>query len=253
MEQALLLIALGAALAGFAQGVSGFAFALVALSVWAWGVEPRLAAVLAVFGSLVGQLVTLPFVWRGFSLKRALPFVIGGLVGVPFGALLVGAAEPMLFRFGLGLFLVLYCPLMLLLSPDLRIGWGGRVADAASGWIGGVLGGMAGIAGPVPTLWITLRGWSKDEQRGVLQGFNIAMHSATLATYLAFGTIKPEMLGPMALCAVVLAPFALAGVLVFRRLTTVGFRRVVLIALTASGLALIAGAVAAWVARYSAA
>lgn len=57
MEQALLLIALGAALVGFAQGVSGFAFALVALSVWAWGVEPRLAAVLAVFGSLAGQLV----------------------------------------------------------------------------------------------------------------------------------------------------------------------------------------------------
>jgi len=246
MDQVLVLIAVGAALAGFAQGVSGFAFALVALSVWAWGVDPKLAVVLSVFGSLVGQLVTLPFVWRGFSVRAALPFIVGGLIGVPIGAQLVGAADPNLFKLGLGLFLVAYCPLMLLLTPELRFSWGGRTADAVSGWIGGVLGGMAGISGPVPTLWTTLRGWSKDEQRGVLQGFNIAMHTATLTVYLIAGTLQPAMLGALALTGVVLAPFAILGVLVFKRLTTVGFRRVVLVGLTASGLVLIWGAVAAW-------
>jgi uncharacterized membrane protein YfcA len=247
MDQVLVLIAVGAALAGFAQGVSGFAFALVSLSVWAWGVDPRLAVVLSVFGSLVGQLVTLPFVWRGFSLKAALPLIIGGLIGVPIGAQLVGAADPNLFKFGLGLFLIAYCPLMLLLNPDLQFSWGGRVADAVSGWIGGVLGGMAGISGPIPTLWTTLRGWSKDEQRGVLQGFNIAMHTATLTVYLIAGTLEPAMLGELALTGVVLVPFAILGVLVFKRLTTIGFRRVVLVGLTTSGLVLIWGAVTAWV------
>lgn len=243
----LLVIAAGAALAGFAQGVSGFAFALVSLSVWAWGVDPRLAVVLSVFGSLVGQLVTLPFVWRGFSVKAAAPFIIGGLIGVPIGAQLVGAADPNLFKFGLGLFLVAYCPLMLLLRPDLQFAWGGRAADAAIGWVGGVLGGMAAISGPVPTLWTTLRGWNKDEQRGILQGFNIAMHAATLTVYLVSGTITAAMLGPLALTGVTLVPFAIAGVLVFKRLTTIGFRRLVLIVLTVSGLVLIWGAVAAWV------
>lgn len=247
MDQALLLIAVGAALGGFAQGVSGFAFALVSLSVWAWGVDPKLAVVLSVFGSLVGQLVTLPFVWRGFNVKAALPFIVGGLIGVPIGAQLVGAADPNLFKFGLGLFLVGYCPLMLLLKPDLRFEWGGRWADTVIGWIGGVLGGMAAISGPVPTLWTTLRGWSKDEQRGVLQGFNIAMHTATLTVYLIAGTLQPAMLGALALTGLVLVPFAILGVLVFKRLTTIGFRRVVLVGLTASGLVLIWGAVAAWV------
>lgn len=246
MDQVTLVIVAGAALAGFAQGVSGFAFALVSLSVWAWGVDPRLAVVLSVFGSLVGQLVTLPFIWRGFSLRAALPFIIGGLIGVPIGAQLVGAADPNLFKFGLGLFLVGYCPLMLLMRPDLKLSWGGRAADAASGWIGGLLGGMAGISGPVPTLWTTVRGWNKDEQRGILQGFNIAMHVATLTVYLIAGTIQPEMLGHLALTGAVLVPFAIAGVLVFKRLTTIGFRRLVLIVLTVSGLVLIWGAVAAW-------
>jgi uncharacterized membrane protein YfcA len=246
VDQVLLVIAVGAALAGFAQGVSGFAFALVSLSVWAWGVDPRLAVVLSVFGSLVGQLVTLPFVWRGFSLRAALPFIVGGLIGVPIGAQLVGAADPNLFKFGLGLFLVAYCPLMLLLRPDLKFAWGGRVADTAIGWVGGVLGGMAAISGPVPTLWTTLRGWNKDEQRGILQGFNIAMHTATLTVYLISGTITAQMLGPLALTGVVLVPFAIGGVLVFKRLTTIGFRRLVLIVLTLSGLVLIWGAVVAW-------
>jgi uncharacterized membrane protein YfcA len=121
------------------------------------------------------------------------------------------------------------------------------MADAVSGWIGGVLGGMAGISGPIPTLWTTLRGWSKDEQRGVLQGFNIAMHTATLTVYLIAGTLEPAMLGELALTGVVLVPFAILGVLVFKRLTTIGFRRVVLVGLTASGLVLIWGAVTAWV------
>ena len=43
----LLWLAGGAAVAGLVQGISGFAFAMVAMSIWVWGIEPRLAAVLA--------------------------------------------------------------------------------------------------------------------------------------------------------------------------------------------------------------
>jgi uncharacterized membrane protein YfcA len=243
MDSSLLLVIAGAALAGFAQGVSGFAFALVSLSIWAWGIEPTLAVVLTVFGSLVGQLVTLPFVWRGFDLKRALPFIVGGLVGIPIGAALLNAVDPELFKLGLGIFLVVYCPLMLLLDVDRSMQWGGRLADAAAGWVGGFLGGLAGISGPVPTLWTTLRGWSKDEQRGVLQGFNIAMHSATLTVYALSGTLRADMAVPLAATGIALVPFAILGVLIFKRLTTIAFRRLVLMVLSVSGVVLIWGAV----------
>jgi len=59
MTAELWLLALGAALAGLVQGISGFAFAMVAMSVWVWGIEPRLAAVMAVSGGLVGQILAL--------------------------------------------------------------------------------------------------------------------------------------------------------------------------------------------------
>ena len=80
MESVYLLVALGAIVAGFVQGLSGFAFGMVAMSFWAWGLEPRLAATLSVFGALVGQLVAVVTVRRGFNLRLLLPFVLGQLL-----------------------------------------------------------------------------------------------------------------------------------------------------------------------------
>lgn len=57
----------GAIAAGFVQGLSGFGFALVAMSFWAWSLEPRLAAALAVFGALTGQIIAAATVRRGFD------------------------------------------------------------------------------------------------------------------------------------------------------------------------------------------
>src|SRR5262245_45420867 len=83
MSTLILVVALGAACAGFVQGLTGFAFGLVSLSIWAWVLDPMLAAVLAVFGSLVGQLIAVFSVRRGFDVKTLLPFLLGGVVGIP--------------------------------------------------------------------------------------------------------------------------------------------------------------------------
>ena len=47
----LALLVVGAVVAGFVQGLSGFAFSMVAISIWVWGLDPRLASVMAVFGA----------------------------------------------------------------------------------------------------------------------------------------------------------------------------------------------------------
>lgn len=77
MESVYFVVALGAVAAGFVQGLSGFAFGMVAMSFWAWVLEPRLAAALTVFGSMTGQIVAAVTVRRGFDLKRAPVGAIG--------------------------------------------------------------------------------------------------------------------------------------------------------------------------------
>lgn len=226
----------GALLAGFAQGLSGFAFSLAALSVWAYAVDPQVAAPMAVYGSLLGQLIALPLTWKGTQLKRLLPFVIGGLIGVPLGVLLLNTLDPAEFKLGLGLFLLVYCPIGLFLPATLALRWGGRWADGVAGWLGGVFGGIGGFAGALPTLWCTVRGWDKDTQRGVMQMFNIAMHVATLTSYVIAGDkITGETLKLFAIITPAIVPPVLLGALLFRRLDQKTFRRIVLGLLFASG------------------
>ena len=42
MSADLLILGFGAAVAGLVQGISGFAFAMVAMAIWVWGVDPQL-------------------------------------------------------------------------------------------------------------------------------------------------------------------------------------------------------------------
>ncbi|HYG41705.1 MAG TPA: sulfite exporter TauE/SafE family protein, partial [Bordetella sp.] len=43
MDALLVVIVAGAAVAGFVQGLAGFGFGMVAMSFWAWTLDPRLA------------------------------------------------------------------------------------------------------------------------------------------------------------------------------------------------------------------
>jgi len=236
----------GAVVAGFVQGLSGFAFSLAALSIWAWAVEPQVAAPMAVFGSLVGQVLALPLTWRGTQAKRLAPFVIGGLIGVPLGIFLLSVLDPAGFKLALGVFLLVYSPAMLVVPSTLAVRWGGGWADGVVGWLGGIFGGIGGMAGGIPTLWCTLRGWGKDTQRGVMQAFNIAMHVATLTGYAAHGgIITGETLKLFAIIAPALAVPVLLGALVFRRLNQQAFRRIVLLLLFVSGVVLTGSSLAA--------
>lgn len=239
IDSYLLIVLIGAAAAGFVQGLAGFAFALTSLSIWAWAVEPTLAAPMAVFGSLVGQLVTIPIVGRDFNFKGMLPFVLGGVLGVPLGIFLLQILDPLGFKLALGLFMVIYCPLMLFLPPNFSLRFGGKWADAVSGWLGGIFGGLGGLSGPIPTLWCTLRGMDKGTQRGIMQGFNIAMHVTTMIGYFIAGSIIDATTWQhFGLITIALVIPALVGAMLFKRLDTRTFRRLVLALLFVSGLVL---------------
>ena len=110
------MVVAGAALAGFVQGLSGFAFSLVAMAVWAWVLAPQIAAPLAVFGALLGQLTSIAWVRGGFQFGRIAPFVVGGVMGVPIGVFILHNADPLRFKLAIGAFLTLYGLFGLLLA-----------------------------------------------------------------------------------------------------------------------------------------
>jgi hypothetical protein len=242
MPTELVLLAAGAAVAGFVQGLSGFAFGMVAMSIWVWGVEPRLAAVMTVMGGLCGQLLQAFTVRRGLRLAALGPFLAGALVGVPLGVAVLPHLDTGLFKLTLGIILVVCCPAMLMAHRLPRVTWGGRVGDGVAGAVGGLMGGIGGFPGVVPTLWCTLRGFDKDLQRTVVQNFNLAALAATMAVYVASGAVTRDMLPLFAVVVPALIVPSLFGARVYVGLSEVGFRRVVLTLLTGAGVAMIVAA-----------
>ena len=240
MPEAVWIIALGAIVAGFVQGLSGFAFGLVAMSFWAWTVEPQLAAVLVVFGALTGQVVGAFSVRRGFNLPLLLPFLLGGLAGIPIGTAVLPLLDARLFKIMLGLLLVFWCPIMLFSRALPPVRFGGRLADGVAGLIGGVMAGLGGFSGPVPTLWCTLRQMDKDSQRTVIQNFNLATLAVTMATYCATGVVTAQMLPMFAIVAPAMLLPTLFGSRLYIGISDPAFRRIVLGLLTASGAAMLA-------------
>jgi uncharacterized membrane protein YfcA len=239
MGELLLIVAAGAAAAGFVQGLSGFAFGLVAMAIWAWALDPILAGPLVVFGSLVGQSIATRAMWSSLNPWRALPFIVGGVLGAPLGVALLHTIDPVAFRASVGVLLLVWCPVMVFARDLPRVRWGGKWMDGVVGWIGGIMGGLGGLTGPAPILWAALRGGDRHAQRGTFQVYNICMQSLIMAMYIVAGTV-PLRSWPLFIIIVpaMLVP-SLVGYRLYHRVSDVTFRRVVMGLLTVSGAVLI--------------
>jgi uncharacterized protein len=237
------VLAVGAAVAGLVQGISGFAFAMVAMSIWVWGVDPQLAAVMAVFGGVTGQIISAIRVRRGWHLSILWPFVLGSAVGIPIGTRLLPFLDPNRFKLVLGGLLVTCCSAMLATSRLPRIDKGGKGADAGVGVLGGIMAPLSGFSGLAPALWCTLRGYTKDEHRAVLQNFNLLVLSATFGSLVWSGRVRSDMLPQMAVVAGSLVVPSVWGSKIYVGMSPAAFRKGVLWLLILAGVAMLTAAI----------
>ena len=234
-----LIVFLGALSGGFVSGLAGFGTGLTALGIWLHVMQPSLASSLVVVCSVIAQVQTIPVIWRVIDPKRVAPFIVGGLAGVPLGTALVLYLEPHWFRFGVGAILIVFSGVMLHGRLRRPIAWGGRIADTAVGFGGGIFGGLAGLSGPLPTMWATLRAWGQDDRRSVFQAFNLTTLVAALICHAMSGLLTVDL----ARLVVVALPGTLLGAWLgarlYRRLSDKRFDSIVLLLLGASGVVLV--------------
>ena len=237
----IVVIAAGAFAGGFVSGLAGFGTGLTALGIWLHVLSPAVAASLVVICSVVSQIQTLPSIRRAIEPRRVLPFVLPGLIGVPIGAALLGRLDPASFRFGMGILLLGFSAFSLLRGAGPGTRWGGRGADGIVGLAGGVLGGLAGLSGPLPTMWASIRGWGKDERRSLFQTFNLTILLAALVSHAWGGRLTAEV--GWATLAALPGTFAGAwlGAWSYARLSDRRFDAAILVLLAFSGLTLLWG------------
>jgi len=214
----LALILAGALAGGVVNGLTGFGTALTGLPLWLQAVEPLLAAQLASYCSVAGHASTISTVWGAVKWRRLAPMLVAGLAGVPLGTLVLPLISLGAFKLWFGALLVVYCAFMLFAAGRTRLAAARPVTErrieAAVGFAGGVLGGLAGLSGVLPTILASLRGWPKDERRVIFQAFNF-----TLLTAMLVASVMRGLVGGTAIFAFIAAtPATLLGAWVGKRL-----------------------------------
>jgi uncharacterized membrane protein YfcA len=222
----------------FVAGLSGFAFGLVAASLWLYILTPVQSATLIIGFGLLVQGYSVWKLREALDWGRLWPFIAGAAIGVPAGVTLLTWSDPRSVRIAVGIILILYS-LYAFFRPALKFSGGGRTSDAAIGFLNGVLGGLTGLAGILVTIWCNLRGWPKDVQRTVFQPVAVAIFLMSALWLGAKGAVSMETTKffVMGLPCVIAGTWL--GLKLFGRIDEAMFRKIVLALLLISGVTLL--------------
>lgn len=239
LDATTLAVLIGAAFAGgVVNGLVGFGVGLISMVFWLLVIDPIVAVPLMAVGALALQIIMLRFIWHALDRRRLLPMIVGMAIGVPIGGWLLTRVDPVAFKVMLGFALAGYSGWRLAMRRPRR-----RVSEESSplvrgivGMVGGFFGGFAGVTAPTISLWASLRGWGKEEQRAVYQPMMLAVAVLMLATYAVNGVLTAEV-GRLALYTVpALLSGCWIGALIYRRLNDMQFATVILVLILLSGL-----------------
>lgn len=229
----------GAFAGGFVNGLTGFGTALFALGWWLQVMPPREAVPIVLLISVIVGVQGTIEIWSAIKWRRLARFVIPACLGIPLGLAALAYIDGQQLSLLVGLLLVAYGGYFAFRRNLPVITGAFRGVETGLGFAGGALGAMAGLSGVLPSMWCAMRPWSKREQRGVNQPFNMVVLGISITGLAIDGAYTPVVLGNLAICLPVSLLAAYLGIRVFRRLSDGVYRRLVIIMMLVSGLALL--------------
>jgi uncharacterized membrane protein YfcA len=209
---------------GLARGFSGFGSALIIVPLGSAALGPQVAVpLMLVLESLAIVLLT-PAAWRVADRREAGWLALGLVLGTPLGAALLTVLDPTVTRWVVAL--VIAAMLGLLAS-----GWRLRGPQAGTtalgvGAVGGVLGGIAMVAGPPAIAYLLGRGLPARQMRAAIALYLAAGGICAGVAFAAAGLLNASLLPLMAVGLPTYAIGIAGGVRLFGLASELTFRRV---------------------------
>lgn len=236
-------------MSGLMSGLSGFGFSAVG-SACLLIIPPKLAVPLLMALSTANQLLSvgqlredMPKSFEEFWPSGPGPCILGGIVGAPLGVwLLNNLPAPSLMAL-FGVILTLYSAYSIFKPAGITIqGFDGAKTGAVVGFLGGTIGGFTAFPGAAVVVWTGLRNLSKNRTRTIVQPYILVMQLVSLATnaYSHPSIFEHRFWMLLAVTMPIVLPGTMMGVLVYRRISDVNFKRVSFFLLGLSGLGLLA-------------
>ncbi|SEV88272.1 hypothetical protein SAMN04488515_0045 [Cognatiyoonia koreensis] len=240
--QTIMFLGIGAIAGGFINGLSGTGTALFALGFYLVVLDPvtavAIVALMSVLAGLQGVWIVRAEIFA--QPRRLLRFVLPGLLGIPLGLSLLNVIDAGTLRIAIAVMLIVYggyfgfrAALPAFSRPTPWI-------DKGVGFVGGVCGGVGAVSGAFPAMWLSIRPWTKSETRAVLQPFNVVILSTTICLLALRGAYDATAVQALLLTVPVGLVAAQVGIMVFRKLTDTGFRRLLIILTLLMGLGVLA-------------
>ncbi|MDB5592661.1 sulfite exporter TauE/SafE family protein [Enterovirga sp.] len=236
-----LVVLSAAAFSGaFVTSFAGFAFSPVAGVILMLVLPAKTIIPVLMICSVIVQAGTLVCARKSLALGSVGPMLIGGALGVPIAVQIYHRTDLSLFQVSFGLFLVAYAAIMLV-RPSRQFRVQTRPAtEVAVGFLGGLVGGLTAMPGAVPVLYCDCTGAGKEVQRAKVQPFILVMQVLALALIAVHGDLDARTAELVGASLPALALGVVAGLKLFGSVSEASFRRLVLLLLLATGLALAA-------------
>ncbi len=162
-----LLLALALGGAGFVQGLSGFGFGLVSMSIMPFFMGVKQAAVLSTTFSLLATVVTFARHARDYNWRQGAAFVIAVCIGVPLGVYFLEKGSEKLLIKSLGALMLAYALREFLLPSQKRIvpaKW-----TIPLGLFSGAMSGAFNLGGVPSAAYAYAQPWTRGQVMAFLQ------------------------------------------------------------------------------------
>ena len=195
-------------IASLVRSTFGFGDALIAMPLLAIFLSIKTVTPIIAFTGFFISIVILAKSWRKLKWNTLWQLVVFSIIGIPFGVMFLKGAHEETVKLVLAVILIVF-PMYQLFQPRI-VRLKNDKSAFAFGLISGIFGGAYNTNGPPIIVYGTLKGWSPDEFRIIVQGiflptnfFIIISHGiAGLWTYTVFNYFLISL--PVILIAVVL-------------------------------------------------
>ena len=236
---AVLFLAIGALTGGFISGLAGFGTALFSLGWWLIVLAPQEAVTVVVIMSLLGGFQGLYEVRNHIRPRRLARFTLPALVGIPLGIFSLALINLFILKLIIGVLMVLFGGFSELRRQAVKLPQSFPIVDIGIGFISGILGGIGGLSGALPTMWTSLYDWKKQDRRAILQTFNMIILGVVFVLFFINGMVTSAVL----IASAIAFPFTFLGVQIglalYRRVNDEQFLLVIIWLILISGMVLI--------------
>jgi hypothetical protein len=244
----LIVITVILSISGLMSGLSGFGFSAVGSSCLLL-LPPKLAVPLLMALSTANQFMSLgqlredmPKSWKEAWPQGSAPYILGGVIGVPLGIWLLNHLPATKLMLVFGIILTVYSIYSLVKRSSTKTkGASGAGSGIAVGFIGGTIGGFTAFPGAAVVVWTGLRDLPKRVTRSIVQPYILVLQIVSLATnaYAHPAIFGKQFWVLLAITMPVVLPGTIGGVLLYRRISDMNFKRISFILLGLSGVGLL--------------